>query len=382
MTSPASPPADRRARLREVAALFLRLGITAFGGPAAHIALMEEEVVRRRAWISREEFLDLLGAVNLIPGPNSTELAIHLGHKRAGWPGLAVAGFCFIVPAALMVGALAWAYVRFGFRPEVARMLAGVQPVVLAVVLQALWNLGKTAFRKRAMIALALAAFALSLAGVNELVLLLGAGILVVLARGLRPRTPAASLLPLALGASGAPTALAVFLAFLKIGSVIFGSGYVLLAFLRTDLVEHAHWLTERQLLDAIAVGQVTPGPVFTAATFVGYLVAGAPGAAAATIGIFLPGFILVAASGALLPRLSASPVFRAFLDGVNTASLALIAAVLVPLARAALTGPIFIVEAVVAAVLLLRFKVNAAWLVAGGAAVGLIGAALASGAA
>ncbi|MBS2031795.1 MAG: chromate efflux transporter [Deltaproteobacteria bacterium] len=375
MTSPASPSSDR-SPLGEVARLFLRLGFTAFGGPAAHIALMEEEVVRKRSWVSHEELVDLIGAVNLIPGPNSTELAIHLGHRRAGWLGLLVAGACFITPSALMAGALAWAYVRFGFRPEVAQMLAGVQPVVLAVVTQALWTLGKVAVKDAAMLVIALGSFALGLVGMHELLILAIAGGAALVARRTRGSLAVKSCVPL-LGAvlPAAPTTPAVFLVFLKIGSVLFGSGYVLLAFLNQDLVQRTHWLTERQLLDAVAVGQITPGPVFTAATFVGYLLQGAPGAVAATAGIFLPAFVLVAASGAILPRLRASPIARAILDGVNAGSLALMAAVLIPLGKAALAGPIYALEALVAAVLLIRFRVGAGWLLGGGAALGLLAA-------
>ena len=278
----------RLARLLDVAGLFLKLGLVGFGGPAAHVAMMEDEVVRRRGWLSRERFLDLVGATNLIPGPNSTEMAIHLGHLRAGWPGLVVAGACFIAPAFAVVLACAWAYVRFGALPAATSLLYGVKPVIIAVVLQALWGLGRAATRTRAIAAVGLASLAAVAAGVHELVVLFVAGAVLAGARWAtegRPSRTAHGLLPL-LPLAAAPASLAVpfglaplFLFFLKVGSVLFGSGYVLLAFLRADLVERWGWLTEAQLLDAVAVGQVTPGPVFTTATFIGYVLGGAPGA-------------------------------------------------------------------------------------------------------
>jgi chromate transporter len=270
---PPAPPAT----LRELAWLFARLGFTAFGGPAAHIAMMEDEVVRRRRWLTHERFLDLLGATNLIPGPNSTEMAIHIGHEHAGRAGLVVAGACFILPVVLIVSAIAWLYVRYGALPEIARLMYGIKPVIIAVVIQALWELGKAAVRTPFLAIVGAAAVAASLAGISELAVLAGAGSIVVAASRMRA-TSAASLLPLPLlgaGATGATTTAAsfglwpLFLFFLKVGSILFGSGYVLLAFLRSDLVERYHWLTESQLLDAIAVGQVTPGPVFTTATFI-----------------------------------------------------------------------------------------------------------------
>jgi chromate transporter len=292
-----------------LAVLFLKLGAIAFGGPAAHIAMMEYEVVRRRRWLSREEFLDLLGATNLIPGPNSTELAIHLGHRRAGWPGLLVAGACFILPAALIVTAFAWAYVRYGALPEVAGILYGVKPVIIAVVLRALWSLARAAIKTRFLAAVGTAGVVLSFLGVNELLILVGAGLVVGSGRGVARRIKGGcgpvslfSASPLALlfqsgataGAAAVPFGLwPLFWFFLKIGSVLFGSGYVLLAFLRADLVERWHWLSESQLLDAIAVGQVSPGPVFTTATFIGYVLGGPAGATVATTAIFLPAFIL-----------------------------------------------------------------------------------------
>jgi chromate transporter len=372
--------------LSELATLFLKLGTTAFGGPAAHIAMMEDEVVRRRRWLTHEEFLDLLGATHLIPGPNSTEMAIHIGHRRAGWAGLLVAGGCFVLPATVIVTAIAWAYVQFGKLPRAEALLDGVKPVIIAVVVQALWGLGRSALKTRPLAALAVVAAAASFLGGNELVILFGAGLLVALVRSIIRRKPlgggssllaAVPVLPLA-GAGPAVAAASpfglwpMFLFFLKVGSVLYGSGYVLLAFLRADLVDRWHWLDEGQLLDAIAVGQFTPGPVFTTATFIGYLLAGLPGASLATVGIFLPAFFFVAISGPLVPRIRRSPTAGAFLDGVNVASLALMAVVTWQLGRVALTDWLTVALAVASAALLFRFRLNSAWLVAGGAAVGL----------
>jgi len=381
----------RATSLGELARLFLKLGTIAFGGPAAHIAMMEDEVVRRRRWLTREQFLDYLGATNLIPGPNSTELAIHVGHARAGWPGLLVAGACFILPATLIVAVIAWAYVRFGTLPAAAGILYGVKPVVIAVVVQALWGLGRTAMKSGVLAALGAAAVVAAAIGVNELVVLVAAGVIAVALRR-PPSGAAADIVSSARGAAGgvagavttsgaaagvaaaAPFSLwGLFGVFAKIGAVLFGSGYVLLAFMRADLVERLHWLTERQLLDAVAVGQVTPGPVFTTATFVGYVLAGAPGALAATVGIFLPAFIFVAMSGPLVPRLRRSPTAGAVLDGVNVASLALMAVVTVQLGRAALVDPLTVVLALASAALLFWRRVNSAWLVLGGALVGVL---------
>lgn len=370
---------DRGTALRDVALLFLRLGFTAFGGPAAHIAMMEDEVVRRRGWLTHEEFLDLYGATNLIPGPNSTEMAIHIGHRRAGVPGLVVAGACFILPAAGLTSAIAWAYLRFGTLPQADGLMRGIKPVIIAVVLQALVAFGKTALKTRLAVAVAVACFAGSLLGGNELALLLLAGALTLVVR--RPRSVAPAVFPL-LGSAAAPAAVSfglfpLFLFFLKVGAVLFGSGYVLLAFLRADLVERWHWLSEAQLLDAVAVGQFTPGPVFTTATFIGWVLAGPKGAALATVGIFLPAFVFVALSGPLIPRLRRSKHAGAFLDGVNAGSLALMAAVTLQLGRAAVVDVPTAGLAVLSAVVLLRWKPNSVWLVLGGAAVGVVWQAL-----
>jgi chromate transporter len=364
--------------LRDIASVFLKLGTTAFGGPAAHIAMMDEEVVARRRWLTREQFLDYLGAVNLIPGPNSTELAIHIGHARAGWWGLLVAGVAFIVPAFLIVSAIAWGYVRYGSLPDAAGILYGVKPVVVAVVAQALVGLARTAVRSPRLAAIALGAAFAALAGMHELAVLLAAGILAAVtgaaarARALLVSLLAGSSAAVAAASASPPVALGpLFLVFAKAGAVLFGSGYVLLAFLRADLVERLGWLTEAQLLDAIAVGQVTPGPVFTTATFIGYLLAGPTGAVVATVGIFLPAFFFVAVSGPLVPRLRASRLAGAVLDGVTVASLALMAVVTLQLARAALVDVTTWAIAAGSLAAMLWLRVNSAWLMLAAAALG-----------
>lgn len=371
----------RRTSLQELGLLFLRLGATAFGGPAAHIAMMQDEVVRRRKWLTEERFLDLVGATNLIPGPNSTELALHIGWERRRWSGLAVAGAAFIVPAMVITAAFGWAYVRFGSVPATGWLLYGVKPVILGVVVQAITGLAPRAARTMFLRVLAALTLVLAAVGVHELALLFGAGVVSIAARTGKRKAPDAlralvPMMPAAVSAASVSAASAVsggtlFWVFLKTGSVLFGSGYVLLAFLRADLVHRFGWLTEAQLIDAIAVGQVTPGPVFTTATFIGYVLLGPTGALVATIGIFLPAFVFVAASGPLIPRLRASPAAAAFLDGVNVASLTLMAVVTAQLGRAALVDVPTTLLAVIAAVLLLRFRPNATWLVLGGAFAG-----------
>jgi chromate transporter len=340
---------------------------------------MREEVVRRRGWMTDEEFLDLVGAVNLLPGPNSTELAIHIGRRQAGVAGLVVAGVCFIVPSTLLVLGCAWAYVRYGRLPAVAGAWAGAKPAVVAVVAVALYGFARTAVRSVSVGVAAALALVLAALGTHELLVLVVAGLLVVAAR--RPRwqggTPASpalvTWLPLTvLSAAAAPGLGWLFVFFFKIGAVLYGSGYVLLSFLRTGLVERGGYLTEAQLLDAVAAGQITPGPVFTTATFVGYLLHGVAGGLAATAGIFLPAFLFVGIGGALIPWLQRSPPARAFLDGVNAGSVALMAVVTWQLGRAALTTPAMWLLAV-ASLALLRARVNSAWLVAGGALVGLV---------
>ncbi|TMI76362.1 MAG: chromate efflux transporter [Bacillati bacterium ANGP1] len=369
-----------RGRLSELAVVFLRLGILGFGGPAAHIAMMRDEVVRRRRWMTDQMFLDLVGATNLIPGPNSTEMAIHIGYARAGWRGLLVAGGCFIVPAMVIVIAFAWGYTRYGTVPAAVRLLYGIKPVIIAVIAQALWSLGRTAVRGWLTAATGAVALGLFFAGVNELLLLAAGGLAVMLvANASKLRGAAAGFVsaatwtPAAAILTPVPFAFSTLaLVFLKIGSVLYGSGYVLLAFLRADFVLRLGWLTDRQLLDAVAVGQFTPGPVFTTATFIGYLLGGVPGAAVATAAIFLPAFVFVAASHPFIPRLRRSPWAGTLLDGVNVTSLALMAGVTWQLGRVAVTDVTAAVLAVVSAGLLIKYRVNSAWLVVAGAAIGV----------
>jgi chromate transporter len=425
--APAPEPPPHGA-LGEVATLFLKLGCIAFGGPAAHIALMRAEVVRRRQWLTDQQFLDLVGAANMIPGPSSTEVAIFLGYRRAGWRGLVLGGALFILPAMLIVLAFAWAYHQYGATPQAGWVLYGIKPVIIAVIVQAIWGLGRTAVKDVFLAVVGLAVLVGYLLGGSVVGLLFGAGLVVLLVRNRhRLRLPggAAALLPTLgwaatlgqrvasaspsgpAGATGSretmtPTSLPaaalaaiaaqaaaaavpvslglLFLTFLKLGAVVMGSGYVLLAFLRAELVDGLGWLTDQQLIDAVAVGQFTPGPVFTTATFIGYLLGGLPGALLATVAIFLPGFVFVALVYPLIPRLRGSPWTSAFLDGVNVAAIGLMAGVSWDLARAALVNPatglpdpLAVALALAAALLLVRWQVNSAWLVVGGGVVGVL---------
>ena len=407
----AASPASSGPSLAEVALVFLRLGATAFGGPAAHVAMMEQEFVRRRKWISHQQFLDVLGAVNLIPGPNSTEMAIYVGYLRAGWMGLLLAGLCFILPAMLLVAGLAWGYAVYGDFPQVAGLLRGVKPVVIAIIVQALYGLAPKAVKTPWLALITAAAVTASLLGLDPLSVVLICGTTQGLAQSwqIKPapsRWPLAVLVLVVVGVlalihvphflatqittsqtvAGSETATAlvrvgpaaIFLYFLKIGSVLYGSGYVLLAFLQGDLVPR--WLTTKELLDATSAGQVTPGPLFTTATFIGFLLGYRSGGAAAgwlgglvgTVGIFLPSFVFIALGGALFPRLRKSPLAGAFLDGVNVAAVALIAAAAWSLGREALVDWPTVAVAIVSGLLLFRFRLNSAWLVLGGAAMGL----------
>lgn len=377
--------------LREVALLFFRLGLTAFGGPAAHIAMFRDEVVTRRKWLSDAEFLDLLAATNLIPGPNSTEMTMHLGHVRAGWPGLIAGGAAFITPAFLIVLGVSVLYGRYGQTPTAQGLLYGIQPVVIAIILQAIWGLSRSAVKTLLSGLVAVAAFGLYFLHVNELIILFGGGLLVMVLRNGRRLLSARGggvglwmFLPIGAGFKPAPTIwllqnavpvtlTTLFFTFLKIGAVLYGSGYVLVAFLQTEFVDRLGWITSAQLLDAVAIGQFTPGPVFTTATFIGYLVAGVPGAVVATVGIFLPSFILVAVTNPFIPRLRQSPWPAALLDGLVAASLGLMAAVSVELGRQAIIDVPTIVIALASVALLIRFRVNSTWLIVGGALVGVV---------
>jgi chromate transporter len=380
-------PDQQRQRLQQLAVVFFRLGAIAFGGPAAHIAMMDDEVVKRRQWMSHEKLLDLLGVTSLIPGPNSTELAIHIGYEYGGWRGLLVAGGCFILPAMTLVWILAALYVRYQSLPQMAWLLYGIKPVIIAIVLQALWKLGRKAVKGWATGLAGAIVIGAFFAGVNEILLLLLGGLAVTLVKNwqrLRHRATGLWLLPfpgvglLAQTPTNLSSSLAtdpnwtqVFLFFLKVGAVLYGSGYVLLAFLQRDLVERFQWLTSQQLLDAVAIGQLTPGPVFTTATFVGYLLAGSPGAIAGTIGIFLPAFALVGIINPWVPKLRQSPWSAGFLDGVNAASLGLMAVVTYTLGRAAVVDWPTVVLAILSAIAVFRFKINSAWIVLAG---GLLG--------
>lgn len=375
----------RRVRpLAEVAGVFLKLGAIAFGGPAVHVALMRDEAVIRRHWVEEQDFVDGLGVTSVLPGPGSTQMSMVLGRRRAGWPGLVVGGVCFILPAFCIVLLLAWGYAHFGKSTVGTGVLFGVKPVVIAVIAQALWGLARVAVRGPVAWVLAAGAVGAYFAGVNVLVVLVGAAFVLAVVRNAPTLSgpgrmavvlPAAPVGALAVRAShiGRARGGAVFLEFLKLGAIVFGSGYVLLAFLQRDLVHGLGWLGSSRLLDAVAVGQVTPGPVFTTATFVGYLVDGVPGAALATLGIFLPSFLMVAVVAPHIGRLRRSPWTAAALDGVNAAALGLMAGVGVDLARSAFGGPVQVVLGVAAVVALLHFRVNPAWVVLAGAGVGIL---------
>jgi chromate transporter len=367
--------------LKELSLLFLKLGTLAFGGPAAHIAMMEEEVVRRRKWMSHEYFLDLLGATNLIPGPNSTEMALHIGYLRAGRRGLLIAGLCFILPAVLITLVIARLYVTYGAVPQLQPFVSGIRPAIIAVIVGAVVRLGRPVLRNRVAFVLGALVVILNLIGIDEIVLLVAAGGCGLLWKSRdKLRQSVSALIPLSpfLGfqsISGVVTAgvssggLGLF--FLKVGSILYGSGYVLVAFLQSGLVDTRHWLTQAQLFDAIAVGQFTPGPVLSTATFIGYVMLGIPGASVATVGIFLPSFIFVLISSPFVPALRKSPLAGGFLDGVNAASLGLMLAVTVKLATAALAGISSWLIMLLAATIVIVWNVNAAWIVAGGAVLG-----------
>jgi chromate transporter len=384
-------------RLGEIATLFLKLGVIGFGGPVAHIAMIEDEVVKRRRWLTQDHFLDLLGATNLIPGPNSTEMAIHLGYIYAGWAGLIVSGVCFILPAVLITGILAWIYVNYGSVPQIAPLLYGIKPAVLGVIVNALWGLGKKAVKNRQLLIIATGVGLLILIWqVNEVIALLFGGLLGMI--WLHPRnqdkppgnksnlliavlTTGATLQTTSTISAVAGTSISLWQLgwfFLKVGSVLFGGGYVLIAFLQGGLVQEYGWLTQQQLLDAIAIGQFTPGPVLSTATFIGYVLAGVPGAIVATIGIFLPSFLFVVALNPIIPRLRSSAWTRSFLDAVNASAVALmvVAALQLGIATLNIAKPPYvdilgIAIALTSTVLTTRYRINAAWLVLGSSLIG-----------
>jgi chromate transporter len=364
---------DKRQNLKEVVLLFLKLGFTAFGGPAAHLAIMHDEVVKRRKWVNDEQFLDLVGATNLIPGPNSTEMIIHLSFLRAGWPGFFLGGLSFILPAVLMVMGLAWSYQQYGSAPQLTWVLYAVKPVVIAIIFKALWFLGKQAIKNPLTGLAAASVLVLNLLGFDSVILLFAAGLLVMLIKnfknlkmtppGLRGLLPV-TLTSIPLVVSQAIILPTLFLTFLKIGSVLYGGGYVLLAFLRSDFVIRLGWLTEKQLIDAVAVGQVTPGPLFTTATFIGYFLAGVPGAIISTAGIFLPSFFFVAISNPYIPKMRQSVWFSTFLNGINAASLGLMAAVTIHLTQAVFIDPTSIILTILSLALVVFTRINTTWVI------------------
>jgi chromate transporter len=364
--------AKQNNNLREVAGVFLKLGCIGFGGPAVHIAMMQDEVVTKRKWLSHDHFLDLIGATNLIPGPNSTEMTMHCGHERAGWKGLVVAGVCFIVPAVIITAVFAWAYKQYGSLPAVAPFLYGIKPAILAVIVSAMITLGKKAFKTIELGIMGVACAVASLAGMNEIIVLFGAGGLGILYHLFKTsRTNKLnSILPLAILQ---PEHLKIFWIFLKVGSILYGSGYVLFAFLDSELVKTGI-ISHKELIDAIAVGQFTPGPVFSAATFIGWQIAGLPGAIAATVGIFLPSFLFVALLNPYIPKLRRSAIMSAFLDTVNVASVAIILAVCVELGKDSIQDWRGITIAIAGFVVAIFFKkLNTAFIVFGGAILGYL---------
>jgi len=388
--TPMPPDAQNRAPLGSIVKVFLKLSLTSFGGPAVHVAMMRQEIVGRRGWLTDPEFLDLLGAANLLPGPTSTELGAYIGYRTGGWPGFLLASALFIGPPALIVLALAWAYVYFGTSPQLGSLFYGVRPVLIAVILQALWGLAKAALRGPLVLLVGIASLIFVLLGANAVVVLVGGGLAVLsitFLRNVRRTGGRAPLLPLLMGSrltvgalrapgpilAGSVSLASLFGVMVKTGAVLFGSGYVLLAFLHGDLVDRLHWITDRQLLDAITIGQFTPGPVLTTATFVGYLVGGFPGATVATVGIFLPGLLFVAGTHPVISRLRRSPWTGPFLDGVNVAALALMSAVTWHLGVQAIVDPLTAAVAIVSLGLLFSGRVNSVWLLAGAMVLGLL---------
>lgn len=362
------PPSN----LKDVAKVFLKLGIIGFGGPAAHIAMMQDEVVKKKKWLTQEHFLDLIGATNLIPGPNSTEMAMHCGHERAGWKGLVVAGLCFITPAVIITAFFAWAYKLYGSLPEVTPFIYGIKPAIIAVVLSVMINLGEKALKNVELWCIGIVCAIASLVGVNEIVVLFGGGIIGIFYYIVKSKqnTTVNSILPLAVLQ---PSNLKIFWIFLKVGSILYGSGYVLFAFLDTELVKTG-LLSRKELIDAIAVGQFTPGPVFSSATFIGWQIAGLPGAMAATVGIFLPSFLFVALLNPIIPRLRKSKIMAVFLDTVNVASVAIILSICVEMGRDSIQDWRTITIALISLIVTFIYKkLNTAFIVVGGGILGYV---------
>lgn len=382
--------------LKELAGVFFKLGIIGFGGPAAHIAMMEHEVVGKKKWMTREHFLDLIGATNLIPGPNSTEMAMHCGYHRAGWPGMIVAGMGFIIPATLITGAIAWFYQQYGSLPDIKPILYGIRPAILAIIINAIYKFGKKALKDWQLGIIGAAVMTASLAGMNEVLVLLFGGLLGMFWLSFSQKMehvkqsffplPLLSAKPGYLKTAIAATALSsahvagnvslikLFLVFLKIGSVLFGSGYVLIAYLQDEIIDRLGWLTQQQLVDAIAIGQFTPGPVSSAVTFVGYQIIGIKGAILATAGMFLPSFFFVAILNPFIPKMRASRWVSCFLDAVNIGSVAIMAVAVIQLARVSLINwQTWLIALMSVAVTFVFKNVNTLWIVIGSSIVGYI---------
>lgn len=374
-------PNNDQSTLKEIALLFLRLGLTAFGGPAAHIAMMQTEVVVKRKWMTDEHFLDLLGATNLIPGPNSTELAIHIGKERGGWAGLIIAGLCFILPAVFITGLLAFFYKEYGSLPTVQPFIYGIKPAVIAVIVFAVYPLAVKSSKTSFLIGLGIFSVIFSFFRVSEIIVIFGCGLMAVIYEFLvrlqsKNKTHTFGIFSVFIPVSASLIELSstqLFLVFLKIGSILYGSGYVLFAFLDTELVQNG-WLTAQQLTDAIAVGQFTPGPVFSSVTFIGYQIDNFQGALLATIGIFLPSFLFVALLNPVVRFMRSSVYFSHFLDAVNIASVAVIAAVCYRMGLSAVTDWRTMLIAVCSLLILLRFRtLNSAWIILGGSIAGYV---------
>jgi chromate transporter len=370
----------KESRFKEIAGLFLKLGTTAFGGPAAHIAMMRQEVVVKKQWLTEQHFLDLIGATNLIPGPNSTEMAIHIGHERGGWKGLLIAGFCFIMPAVLITGFLAWLYKSYGQLPQVQPFIYGIKPAVIAVILAAIYPLAKKSLQTVELGIIGIVALLLSFLGYSEVLILFGAGFVAMSLAAIRLKrlNTTSSFIPLLLpGMAGQdlmnPVNVRLFLSFLKIGAILYGSGYVLFAFLDAELVAKGI-LPRQQLIDAIAIGQFTPGPVFSSVTFIGYQVNGLSGAIVSTVGIFLPSFLFVALLNPLVRKMRGSKLFAAFLNAVNVASISLILVVCYQMGRDSIGNWRTILIAVSSILILFTFKkLNSAVIILGGSLAGYL---------
>lgn len=367
-------------KISEIAKLFLKLGIIGFGGPAAHIAMMQDEVVRKRKWMDEQHFLDLIGATNLIPGPNSTEMAIHIGYDRGGWKGLIVAGLCFIVPAVLITGVFAVLYKNYGQLPELQPFVYGITPAIIAIIAAAVYPLAKKSLKSTQLWMIGIAVLALNFIGVSEIIVLFGAGFLAMGLKAIQTKSAGkmSALLPLPLlqitGAGlAASGTMGLFLTFLKVGAILYGSGYVLFAFLDTELVATG-LLSRQQLIDAIAVGQFTPGPVFSSVTFIGYQIDNFKGALVATLGIFIPSFVFVALLNPLVKKVRNSKIFAAFLDAVNVASVAVIAVICIEMGLATITDWRTIAITVLSFVVVFGFrKLNSAFIVLGGSLAGYL---------